>query len=135
MLQPKKDNYRLSKTDQESLEKEMIIYAEEGASDDDLIDFKNNYVAEKKKVTEKSNGIVPNKKSDSETPIGSSAGKNTNGFPKVDTNSVAPGMGEQAISSKVKKNKPIAVAGKAKEESSFYDYLKEVWEWKINFYN
>ena len=50
MLQPKKDNYRLSKTDQESLEKEMIIYAEEGASDDDLIDFKNNYVAEKKKL-------------------------------------------------------------------------------------
>ena len=41
MLQPKKDNFKLNQADQSLLEKEMIAYAEEGATDDDLIEFKN----------------------------------------------------------------------------------------------
>lgn len=77
MLQPKKDNFRLSQADQSILEKEMIAYAEEGASDDDLIEFKNTYVAEKKKGIAKSEPASTPQKSVSETPIGSSGGVNS----------------------------------------------------------
>lgn len=100
MLQPKKDNFRLNQADQEILEKEMIAYAEEGASDDDLIEFKNTYVAEKKKATPKSELASTPQKSGSGTPTGSSGGK---GFPKIDTNSVAPGLGVQPKVSVAKK--------------------------------
>lgn len=93
MLQPKKDNFRLNQADQASLEKEMIAYAEEGATDADLIEFKNTYVAEKKKATAQSNATSTPQKSVSGTPTGSSGGvnpafKNTTPSPIPDFNSM-----------------------------------------------
>jgi hypothetical protein len=63
----------------------------------------------------------------SATPIGSSGGA---GFPEIDTNSVAPGMGKQPTA-KVVNTKPIPklkerpVVENNKEETDFWDYLQE----------
>ena len=72
----------------------------------------------------KKGSTVPNIKSDSEITTGSSDGK---GFPKIDTNSVAPGMGVQpnGIVAKKEKKGKIVDYKKPKEDSSFFDYLKE----------
>ena len=70
----------------------MIAYAEEGATDDDLIEFKNTYIAEKKKATPKSDSTAQNQKSASETNIGSLDGVGSNGFPAIDVNLGVPGL-------------------------------------------
>ena len=92
MLQPKKDNFKLNQADQSLLEKEMIAYAEEGATDDDLIEFKNTYIAEKKKTTPKSDSTIPSKNSESVQKVGSLDGVGSNGFPAIDKNLGVPGL-------------------------------------------
>jgi len=120
MLQPKKDNFRLNQADQASLEKEMIAYAEEGATDADLIEFKNTYVAEKKKGTAQSTPISTPPKSVSGTPTGSSGGvnpafKSSIPSPIPDFNSM------ESVKKPIEKLKNPPV----KEDTSFFDYLKE----------
>lgn len=76
------------------------------------------------KKKDSSTGTVTPKKLVSEPQNGSSGGK---GFPKIDTNSVAPGYGVQPKVS-VAKNKPkstIVNLEKPKEDISFFDYLKD----------
>jgi hypothetical protein len=56
----------------------------------------------------------------------SSATSKNKGFPKIDTNSVAPGNGVQPKVTITKKEpKNTSTLEKPKEESSFFDYLKE----------
>lgn len=67
-------------------------------------EFESKVAPVKKKET--SNGIAPEKKSVSVQNTGSLGGKATQGFPQIDTNSVAPGMGVQ----------PTAETAQAKEK-------------------
>jgi len=70
----------------------------------------------------KSTSTVKTQKSVSETPIGSSGGK---GFPKIDTNSVAPGLGVQP-NYELEKAKQLAKSKRVKElEVSFYASTKD----------
>ena len=48
MLQPKKPSNGLSEKDNQLLISELTKYAEEGASDDDLREFKNTFISLKK---------------------------------------------------------------------------------------
>lgn len=57
--------------------------------------FNPNAEFEEVKKKDNSNGIVADTKSVSAPKTGSSVGKSTQGFPEIDTNSVAPGMGVQ----------------------------------------
>jgi len=97
MLQPKKQN-GLTPEDNKILIQELTNYANEGASDEDLRVFRETFISTKKKSTPKENeyfSIAPNAKSVSVQNTGSLDGKATQGFPQIDTNSVAPGMGVQ----------------------------------------
>ncbi|MGZ9736531.1 LPD38 domain-containing protein [Flavobacterium sp. GNP002] len=108
MLQPKKQN-GLTPEDNKILIQELTNYANEGASDEDLRVFRETFISTKKKSTPKENeyfSIAPNTKSVSEPKAGSLGGKATQGFPQIDTNSVAPGMGVQ----------PTAETAQAKEK-------------------
>ncbi len=76
------------------------------------------------KKKDSSTGTVTTTKSVLEPQNGSSGGK---GFPKIDTNSVAPGMGVQPKGSVQKSNTKSTIVKyeKPKEDTSFFDYLKE----------
>ena len=86
-------------------------------------------------VLKKKDSVVTQIKSDSETPIGSSAGKNTNGFPNVKIDSPIPNFDDLKqstnIQKPIKKGKIVDVKSinekekLKKEDSSFFDYLKE----------
>jgi hypothetical protein len=76
------------------------------------------------KKKDSSTGTVTPTKSVLEPQNGSSGGK---GFPKIDTNSVAPGLGVQPKVSVAKKEPKSTIVNleKPKEDTSFFDYLKE----------
>lgn len=123
MLQPKKDNFKLNQSDQSILEKEMINYANEGASDEDLIEFKNTFISEKKKAIPQSVATATPPKLGSGTSTGSSGGvnpafKSTIPSPIPDFNSM-----KSVKSEKKPLQKPAILDDK--KETSFYDYLKE----------
>lgn len=76
--------------------KELIA---NGGSNDDVDKMASDYTAlfsnDALKKKEKSTGTGPAKQLASEATTGSSDGASSKGFPKIDTNSVAPGMGAQ----------------------------------------
>jgi hypothetical protein len=73
-------------------------------------------------ILKKKDSTVSKIKSGSEMNTGSSAGK---GFPEIDTNSVAPGMGVQPTAEKPIKKETVPVRKEPKEDSSFFSYLKD----------
>lgn len=110
--------------------KELIA---NGGSNEDIDKMASDYTSlfsnEALKKKESSTGTAPNKKLDSAPANGSSAGANSKGFPEIDTNSVAPGMGVQASSeqpiSKKQPTKKTVAPVKEKKESGFLDYLAD----------
>jgi len=76
------------------------------------------------KKKDSSTGTVTPTKSVLEPQNGSSGGK---GFPKIDTNSVAPGLGVQPKVSVAKKEPKSTIVNleKPKKDTSFFDYLKD----------
>jgi len=72
MLQPKKPSNGLSEKDNQLLISELTKYAEEGASDDDLREFKNTFISLKKKEVSTSTPTSTNQKLDSVQKVGSS---------------------------------------------------------------
>jgi hypothetical protein len=83
--------------------------------------WEQDYVSDSEKKNSIATSTPP--KSVSVTSTGSSGGK---GFPKIDTNSVAPGLGVQPKVSVAKiENKNTVVNYEKPKDTSFFDYLKE----------
>lgn len=88
-------------------------------------DFKSKY-AEKKKPVGTSTSTTPKENTELAPKTGSSVSKSTQGFPEIDTNGILPDF------NKMKSGSPVAEKPKTKlqkppvkEETSFFDYLKE----------
>lgn len=98
-----------------------------GGSNEDIDKMASDYTSmfsdEALKKKEKLKPTSTTQKSVSATPIGSSVGK---GFPEIDTNSVATGLGVQPKVSVAKiENKKTVVNYEKPKDTSFFDYLKE----------
>lgn len=72
MLQPKKTNNGLSESDNEILVKELTNYANDGASDQELQEFRDTFISTKKKSTANSGSTTQPQKKVSEQTTGSS---------------------------------------------------------------
>lgn len=68
MLQPKKSSNGLTESDNAILVKELTNYANEGASDDDLKQFRDTFISAKKKSTPNTDATSPAPKPKSESP-------------------------------------------------------------------
>jgi hypothetical protein len=80
---PKLNSSGLNDSDHKSLVSELTKYAEEGASDADLKEFRNTFITQKKKGTPLPESTAPPQKLDSETPTGSSVGVKPNAVAKA----------------------------------------------------
>lgn len=90
--------------------------------------WEKNYVSdtEKKNPVGTSTSTIPKENSELAPKTGSSASKGTNGFPEIDTNGILPDFDKmKSGSGVVDKPKTKLQKPPEKEETSFFDYLKE----------